>query len=141
MRFFDASALVKRYVREQDSARVRRLLRGGSVAISRLSEVEIVSALARLARDNAISAAQRDRAVTAFIADIMSWHVVELKADVTAQARALLLRYALRAGDALQLAAALVLQDGLGQPLEGFVAYDHRLVDAARGERLAVVTR
>jgi uncharacterized protein len=141
MRFFDASALVKRYIRKRESSRVRRLLRGESVAISRLSEVEVVSALARLARDNAISVAQRDRAVTAFIADIMSWHVVELKADVTAKARALLLQYALRAGDALQLAAALVLQEGLGQPLEGFVAYDPRLIDAARAERLAVVTR
>jgi hypothetical protein len=49
MRFFDASALVKKYVRETDSARVRRLLGTGGVALSRLSEVEVVSAFARLA--------------------------------------------------------------------------------------------
>jgi predicted nucleic acid-binding protein len=53
VRFFDASALVKRYVRERDSMRVRRLLSAGDVAIGRLSEMEVVSAFARLARTGA----------------------------------------------------------------------------------------
>lgn len=46
MRYCDASALVKRYVREKGSLKVRRLLSSGPVATSRLSEVEIASALA-----------------------------------------------------------------------------------------------
>lgn len=141
MRFFDASALVKRYIRERDSARVRRLLRADGVAISRLSEAEVVSAFARLARDHAISVAQRDRAVAAFVTDLMAWHVVELTSDVMATAKWLLLQHALRSGDALQLAAALVLQEGLGQPLEEFVAYDHQVIGVARAERLAVTTK
>ena len=41
MRFFDASALIKRYVREPHSAAVRRWLATGPAAISRLSEVEV----------------------------------------------------------------------------------------------------
>jgi predicted nucleic acid-binding protein len=138
MRFFDASALVKKYVREPDSTRVRRLLRGDAVAVSRLSEVEVVSAFARLARDRSISAAQRDRAVAAFVGDLLAWHVVELTPDVVATARRLLQQHHLRAGDAVQLAAALVLQVGLEEMLEEFVAYDDRILGVARAEQLAV---
>jgi predicted nucleic acid-binding protein len=141
MRFFDASALVKKYVRETDSARVRRLLRSGEVALSRLSEVEVVSAFARLARDEAISVAQRNRAAAAFVSDLMAWHVIELTPDVMATARRLLMQHQLRAGDAVQLSAALVLQIGLGEALEEFVAYDHRILDVADAEQLAVRIR
>ena len=139
--FFDASALVKKYVRESDSTRVRRLLRRGDVAVSRLSEVEVVSALARLARDQAISVAQRDRAAAAFVSDLLAWHVVELTPEVAATARRLLMQHQLRAGAAVQLSAALVLQVGLQRPLEEFVAYDHRVLGAAGAEQLAVRTK
>ncbi len=138
MRYFDASALVKRYVRERGTTRVRALL-SGTVAVSRLSEVEVVSAFARLAREHAISVAQRDRAAKAFVADIEAWYTVELTPDVAATARGLLLRHQLRAGDAIQLAAALVLQQGLGESLEMFVAADHHLVQAAEAEGLSPV--
>lgn len=40
MRFFDASAIVKGYVRESASPRVRELLDGGGVALSQWSERE-----------------------------------------------------------------------------------------------------
>jgi predicted nucleic acid-binding protein len=138
MRFFDASALVKKYVRESDSARVRRLLRSGEVALCRLSEVEVVSAFATLARDQAISVAQRDRAAAAFVSDLMAWHVIELTPDVVATARRLLMQHQLRAGDAVQLSAALVRQVGLGEALEEFVAYDHRILGVADAEQLAI---
>jgi predicted nucleic acid-binding protein len=141
MRFFDASALVKKYVRESDSARVRRLLRSGDVAVSRLSEVEVISALARLARDEAISQGQRDRAAVAFVSDLMAWHVVELTPEVGATARRLLMQHQLRAGDAVQLSAALVLQIGLEVPLEEFVAYDQRTLGVAAAEQLVVRVR
>ena len=139
MRFVDASALVKRYVQAPDSARVQRMLRAEAVAVSRLSEVEVTSALARLAREGVIAPTQRDRHVAAFVADLEGWHVVELTSVVTATARRLLLQHSLRAGDALQLASALELQRGLGVPLREFVAYDQRLLLAAHAEQLTVV--
>jgi len=139
MRFFDASALVKRYIRERGSTQVRRLLRAGDVAVSRLSEVEVVSAFARLARDKAISRPQRDRVVAAFVADLAAWHVVEVTPEVVTTARRLLMQHALRSGDAVQLAGALVLQAGMGREFQALVAYDHRVLDAARAEQLAVI--
>lgn len=139
MHFFDASALVKRYVREPGSARVRRLLRVGDVAVSRLSEVEVVSALARLVRDRGITLSQRDRAVAAFVTDLKAWHVVEVTPEVVAIARRLLMQHALRAADALQLAGALAVQSGIGVQLTAFVAFDRRVLDAARAEQVVVI--
>jgi predicted nucleic acid-binding protein len=138
VRFFDASALVKRYVREPESAQVRRLLRSADVAVSRLSEVEVVSALARLTRGRGISIAQRDRAVATFVSDLDAWYVVEVNRAVVATARRLLLQHPVRAGDAVQVAAALHLQAGIGTALQAFVAFDHRVLEAARAEQLIV---
>jgi predicted nucleic acid-binding protein len=136
VQFFDASALVKRYVREADTAAVRRALMRGDVVISRLSEVEVVAALARLAREGHIEGRRRDRAIAAFLQDISAWLVVELSPDVTALTRALLARHVLRSGDAIQLASALRFQQKTLVSLSAFVAYDTRLIEAAANEGL-----
>lgn len=106
-------------------------------ATSRLSEVEVASALARLARDGAIARAERDRALTALDTDLPSIVVVELTEAVCARARALLQQHPLRAGDALQLASCLYLQEQLAEPIP-MVVFDDRLLAAARLEGLRV---
>ena len=135
MLFLDASALVKRYVREEHSARVRRLIVAGPVAISRLSEVEVPSALARLLRERRLTSRAADRLVRAFSADLGAWHVVEITPAVTALARTLLLRHDLRAGDAIQLASALWLRPGV--EVSRLLAFDTRLATAAAAEGFA----
>lgn len=137
MRYFDASALVKRYVRERGTAKVRRLLTSDVAVTSRLSVVEIASALARRAREGAFSDTARDRAMAAFEADLASVLVVELTAAVVARAQALVRRHTLRAGDAIQLASCLYIQEMLGEETS-FVAFDDRLANAARLEDLTV---
>jgi len=137
VRFFDASALVKRYIRERGSASIRRLLDDGGVAVARLSEVEVVSAFARLSREESITTAQRDRVLTAFVTDLAAWTVVEMTPEVVSTARQLLVRHPLRTGDAVQLASALVLSAAIG-PLDAFVAHDARLTAAASSEGMTV---
>lgn len=137
-RYFDASALVKRYVRETGSVMVRRLLASGVVATSRLSEVEVASGIVRRAREGAFTPAHRDQALAAFQRDVPAFAIVELIPDITGDARALLLRHPLRASDGIQLASCLYLQRQLNQPVP-FVAFDQRLLDAARGEGVTVV--
>jgi uncharacterized protein len=139
MLFVDASALVKRYVRERHSVKVRRLLTAAPIAISRLSEVEVPSALARLVRERRLPPRSRDRAITAFVTDVAAWHVVEITAEVTALARTLLHRHDLRAGDAIQLASAAWL--GQTVSLSGVLVFDTRLVTAAHAEHLPMPTQ
>lgn len=139
IRYFDASALVKRYVRETGSVAVRRLLASGTVASSRLSEVEVSSGIVRRAREGAFTIRQRDRMLAALSHDVLALAIMEMTPEITADARALLLRHPLRAGGAIQLASCLYLQRQLAQSVP-LVAFDRRLVQAARAEDLTVIT-
>src|SRR5262249_20576371 len=138
IRYFDSSAIVKRYVREGGSKLVRRLLKAVPPATSRYSEVEVTSAVARRCREGVLSMAARGDVLTAFAADLAAFHLIELTDETAALARALLLRHSLRAGDAVQLASCLVLQQALRSPLS-IVAFDSRLREAAASERLTVL--
>ena len=138
-RYFDASALVKRYVRERGSTTVRRLLASGTIASSRLSEVEVCSGIVRRTREGAFTDQQRDRILAAVARDLPALAVVEITPEIAAVARTLLLRHPLRAGDAIQLASCLYLHRQLGEPVP-FVAFDERLVQAGRAEGLTVIT-
>ena len=129
---------MKRYVREPGAVSVRRLLKADSAAASRLSEVEVASALVRRAREGAFTVEERDRALAALADDFATLIIVEFTSEITADARALLLRHHLRAGDAMQLASCLYLQREMSQSLP-FVAFDARLAEAARHEGLTVV--
>ncbi len=136
MRYFDASALAKRYVREAGSLRIRRLLSSDMAATSRISAVEIASALMRRSREGAFSQGECDRALATLDADLSAMLIAELTNDVVMRARTLLRRYPLRASDAIQLGSALYLQDELGEGMT-FVAFDARLAHAARQEGMA----
>lgn len=138
IRYFDSSALVKRYVRETGSATVRRLLMSGVAASSRLSELEVASGISRRTREGAFTVERRDRMLAALQRDVQTFAVVELTPEVVSQSRLLLLRHPLRAGDAVQLASCLQLQQQLGQPVP-FVAFDRRLAQAGLAEGLTVI--
>lgn len=130
---------MKRYVQEPGAVSIRRLLKSDRGAASRLSEVEVASALVRRAREGAFTTAERNRALASLEHDFAALIIVEFTPEITANARALLLRHRLRAGDAVQLASCLYLQRELTQPLP-FVAFDDRLTEAARHEGLIVVS-
>ncbi|HEX9725597.1 MAG TPA: type II toxin-antitoxin system VapC family toxin [Vicinamibacteria bacterium] len=137
IRYFDASALVKRYVAESGSDTVRKLLGDGLACTSRLSEVEIASALVRRARDRSISERDRDRALSALTIDFDVLYVVELSARIATLARRFLLQNRLRAGDAIQLASCVFVQESTVAPVT-FVASDEGLNQAAAKSGLAL---
>jgi predicted nucleic acid-binding protein len=137
MRYFDASALAKRYVREPDSLKIRRWLSSDVPATCRLTSVEIVSALLRRSREGVLADDDLQRALAAIDPDLTAMLVVELTPMVVTRAHDLLRRHPLRAGDAIQLASCLYLQDELGEETV-FVVFDDRLSAAARREGLTV---
>jgi len=126
-------------VAEPGARRVRGLLAGGIAATSRLSEVEVASALSRRCREGAFPAEERDRALAALHHDFATLFVVELGPEVVVRAVALLARLALRAPDSIQLASCLELREQLGAPCL-FVCGDTRLIAAARQEGLATAS-
>jgi hypothetical protein len=131
--------LAKRYVQEPGSASVRRQLRTGRIATSRLSAIEVASALARRERERAFTAVERDRGLKRLNADLAAWILVELTAELTGDAQTLLVRHSLRSGDAVQLASCLYLQRETGERIS-FAAFDDRLATAAHAEGLTLVS-
>jgi predicted nucleic acid-binding protein len=111
----------------------------GTAATSRLSEVEIASALALRCREGSITSDQRDQVLDRMRADLESaFYVVEFQPEVSAAAVDLLRRHPLRAGDALQLACALTLGPDPDQPVQ-LLAFDERLTAAGAAEGLSVL--
>jgi predicted nucleic acid-binding protein len=104
-----------------------------------LTRVELASAVERRAREGSIGVGQRRDALRAItdLADAAS-EVIDVE-SVRARAVSLLARHALRAADAAQLAAALVVVEGGVRGLP-FVCFDRRLSDAASREGFEVLS-
>lgn len=107
------------------------------MAIARLTEVEVASAICRRCREGTLSPPDRDRILDRLERECKTFLVVDLEPAVVGRARDLLAAHRLRAGDAIQLASALVLADVVGAPVL-FVGFDDALVRAARDVGLMV---
>lgn len=136
--YFDASALVKRYVEEPESDRVRSLLADGMISTSRITAIEIASALARRCRDGDFPEDERDRALAELRRDLRALYMIEVTVAVSRRSVALLRRHPLRAADALHIASCIELREHLKIPVR-LVAYDRRMIAAARAEDLEIM--
>lgn len=137
IRFLDSSAIVSAY--EVGRGRIGRdVLLSGRIAVSRLAEVETVSAFARTTREKSLTVTERDAAISVFLGDLGHWDVIELVPEVVAGARDLVIRHALKASDAIQLSSGLFFHSHVAG-LNAFVSYDRRLAEAARQEGLTVI--
>ncbi|MBA3949398.1 MAG: type II toxin-antitoxin system VapC family toxin [Acidobacteria bacterium] len=136
MRYFDSSALAKRYLDETDNAAVVARLEHPA-ATSRLSAVEVASAIVRRGREGKLSQEQRDRALHALSRDMDDLLIVELAPEVVSAANGILTRHALRAADAIHVASCASLCHELRADIS-FVVFDARLRAAAVAEGLSV---
>ena len=139
MRYWDASALVPVVVAETDSGLVRSWLSEDDHIVTwAWTRTEITSAIERRAREGSLSRHQRREVLARLDAFAGSWDEVTDVLAVRTRANALLARHRLRAADAGQLGAALLIQEQLAGVLT-FVCLDHRLSSAAELESLRVV--
>jgi predicted nucleic acid-binding protein len=138
MRYWDASALVPLVLAEPLSDSLRALARDRGIVTWCLSTVEIRSAIERRAREGALDAADRQAAIAVLNELDGVWTEITAVALVRERAGRLLAVHALRAADALQLAAALIAAGDRPADHE-FVCTDARLSEAAgrEGYRLA----
>ena len=141
MRYWDASALVPLVVNEPVTKLVRSWADDDpSIVTWAWTRVEIVGAVERRARDGSLTRAQRREALARFEALAEAWDEVTDVLAVRARAIPVLARHALRAADAAQLGAALLVTE----PDHGavpFVCLDERLATAAEREGLTVLSR
>ena len=131
MAFWDSSAIVPLCCTQSASVQGRRLLaRLGRIVAWWGTTVEARSAFARLAHDRELNSVQRATAITLLDQLRLSWDEILPSEAVRAIAESLPDDYGVRAGDAWQLAAALVWcgERPRGRP---FVCLDKRLAKAA----------
>lgn len=125
--YLDASALVKLVIEERETAALRRYLADAAhLYSSRVAATEVRRAVARQTERDAAGQAEAVLATLRF---------VELDDELSRAAGSLQPR-TLRTLDAIHLASALAIADGL----RAVVAYDVRLAAAARTALLKVVT-
>jgi predicted nucleic acid-binding protein len=141
--FFDTSALVKRYLHEKGSSRVRRLLRTGGAIFYQafLTPLEMTSAFYRQHRGGQISMAQPTVLLRSYAAHShREYFLVAHSESLINLAETLISRHPLRALDAIQLASALELRKALptGAPPLIFLSADDRLVTVAHQEDLEI---
>jgi len=142
--YLDTSALIKHYVAEVGS----EWLDGAVFApddvlalTSRVTIVEVWSALARRKREASISVQHSADALDAFREDCSTrYRFVEFEPAVVEEAGRLLERHVLRAYDAVQLASAILVartlaEAALAPPV--FLSADDRLVALAEEEGLS----
>ena len=139
--FWDASALVPTLVPEARSATIAALVASErQLTLWWASPVECRSALYRQRREDAISAHLLNEALTRLKAIVEDADFVAPTSALRERAGRLVAAHPLRAGDALQLAAALVWCNEAPEG-DAFVCLDERLRDAARREGFAVLPR
>jgi len=139
MRYWDSSALVALHVEQTMTAGVRDLYaRDPEVLTWCLSDVEVRSGILRLGRDGAMTQSQVQTAIARIEAFWQGVHEISLVEAVKPRAKRLLGVHALKAADALQLAAALA--GVYDNPLSWeFVCLDRNLAGAAAREGFIVV--
>jgi predicted nucleic acid-binding protein len=141
--YLDSSALIKRYVAEPGSDWLKvSVFEPDDVLLltSRVTMVEVWSALARRQREASISFEHHADALHAFREDCLKqYRFVEFEEPVYELAGRLIARHPLHAYDAVQLASALVAGRtltgvGLGPPV--FLCADNHLLAVANTEGL-----
>ena len=139
MRYWDASALVPLIVSEPTSATMRSRLDEDSEIVTWVwTRVEIISAVERRTREGSLTRRQRREVLSRLNAFADTWNEVTEVLAVRSRAALLLARHPLRAADAGQLGAALLVNEQTASPLR-FECLDQRLVGAAELEGLRVV--
>lgn len=139
MRYWDASALVPLLVGEADSELVRGWLSEDDHIVTWVwTRTEITGAIERRTREGSISRPQRRELLERLRVLADRWDEVTEVLSVRARADALLARHALRAADAGQLGAALLVQEQLAGP-PTFASRDQRLLSVADLEGLRIL--
>ncbi len=142
--YLDASAIVKRYWKEEGTQFINNLYeyeisKGSRMFTAKHSLAELSSTAYRLHREGRLSHQESALIIFEFLRECQSAiRFIETDDSLYIHSIISLSEYPLRAGDAMHLAAALDLHDRYGQDFY-FVSDDSRQCDAALAEGIKVL--
>jgi predicted nucleic acid-binding protein len=136
--YFDANALVKRYVQEQGSETATRIFEAApGVFTCKVAFAEVMATFRRKQHEGLVGQSRIAALTNQFQQDWEAITAVDLSPDLLGIVRRRAFSHPLRALDLLHLSAALLLRDLSDIPVV-FVCSDQKLMDAARRELLDV---
>ena len=139
MRFWDSSAIVPMVIEEDSTPTTTAEYEADTAMIVWwATEVECVSALARLEREARLGGPEVTAGFNRLAALARAWQEIQPAARIRQTASRLLRVHALRAADAFQLAAAISAAEEVPSSLQ-MVTLDLRLAQAAEREGFNVV--
>ena len=142
--FVDSSGLVKRYAEETGSDWVDSIIDspvGNFIYVVSITEVEVSSAIARRLREGSIDQTDAANAFDMIFEDFANYfRVADATSALIERATVLVKKYTLRAYDAVQLAAALEVNERFMAANQSItlISADMALNNAARAEGLLV---
>lgn len=143
--FLDTSAVVKRYIQETGSAWVRAIadhLASHLIYLARITDVETTSAIIRRQRGGSLSAPDAAATLRQFRQDlVLGYRIIDVTSVMLSAANSIVEKHGLRAYDAVQLAAAVGLNNqrvAAGTGAVTLVSADQELNAAASAEGLSV---
>jgi len=131
--YFDTSALLKYYIREQGSDEVVTLMNDldnvyGSIVVM---QVEMAASIQKAVRMNSSSSKTASGAWKIFLDDWQSFTRLRVSAGTIERASEIAWKYGLRGDDSLHLTAALLWQETLGMQIT-FAIFDRELWQASQ---------
>jgi uncharacterized protein len=130
--YLDASALVKRYIKERYSEQVNAWIDAAEMIVTGLiTRVEVSAAIARAGRMNLISSEGALEALCQFRMEWESFQRLPITENTVIRGDFLAYEHDLRGFDATHLACALIWQETLGAPVT-LASFDGQLIGAAR---------
>jgi uncharacterized protein len=136
--YFDSSALVKNYVREAGSSRVRGLLTTYEFLSSAITPIELQSALQRRHRQREITQRNYHSIFARLANDRLYWQLIEVVPQVLSKAEELVRTENVRTLDAIHIASAIIIQESFPTLLP-FISADERQLAAAQNSALTVI--
>jgi predicted nucleic acid-binding protein len=147
--FFDSSSLVKKYIGEPGTNWVRNVFKAApahEIYVSRITEVEATAAIVRRKKGGSLSASDAALAIQQLRSDFLTrFRILDIAANVAAQACVIAETHALRGYDAVQLASSLIIYNRLlslganpSQISFTFISSDNELNAAAQLEGLTI---
>ena len=141
----DSSGIVKRYVDETGSHWIREICdldADNIISILSITIAEVASAFPRRCREGTITCDERDNLIASFLNDCdTQYWICKVTQDIISRAVQLVRCHPLRGYDAVQLAAACFVNQGLvsnNLPELTFISADERLYSAGIAESLSV---
>ncbi len=136
--YLDASALVKRYVSEVGSAQVGQAIASADlVGTALISRAEVAAALAKSVRVRALKPGDALASLQSFRREWLDLVRIQITEVVISRADALAWEHYLRGYDAVQLAAACLWQEILGETVT-MATFDQSLWTVAQHVGLGV---